>query len=491
MKLYASTLLGVKPLPVEIEADISKGLSIFQIVGLPDAILRESRTRVKSAIIQGGFKFPGDKRVILNLAPSKVRKEGSGFELGLATRILASTQQILLPEDKKLLLLGELALDGHIKVVEGIVALAFAADQIPDLDYLVVPQDLALLVAQKVSIPVISLQHLSELKAPQWWTKVIRPESSSLPDPNPRPASILNPDLSSIQVGKFWADHLALAALGGHHYLVCGPPGTGKTFFAEVLQEILKAMQKHPIFRRSKSCDEEVLQAIYNRSDNELPWAQPHHTASIAGIVGGGNPPQPGAVTQAHGGILFLDELLEFTPKVLDSLREPIEKGEVNIFRSGSRMTFPAKVQVVAATNPCRCGYWKHPFKPCFCGSGQRQQYQSRMSGPFFDRFEVRLFCMPPTYKEEKVKVEKILEGIISAKEFEVSCFKSPWSNHQEVLEDSRWQNIEGFQKQLSHRALLKASRVARTLAILGKSETISANHIKTAVQFQYMKDLS
>jgi magnesium chelatase family protein len=472
MAFFSATLVGVQPIPVEIEIDLSEGLPFFQIVGLPDAILKESKTRVKSAIMQSGYDFPYTQRVVLNLAPSKVKKEGTGFELGLAARILATSNQIPAP-DFNILFLGELALDGSVRSVPEIEALSFVAHPAFSrglkIDLVVVASENVQAISH-LGLPVFGIRHLQELKGVCWWIngqvperRLVRRHSENV--------------FSRLRFTKFWARHLLIAAVGGHHYFLCGPPGCGKTFFAESLQMLLANLL------RSRNPEADLLNAVFGRKEGELPWAAPHHSASMAGLVGGGNPPRAGALTRAHGGILFLDELLEFSPSTIDALREPLEKGKVEIFRAGSHVIFPTRFQIVAATNPCRCGHYKNIYSRCTCLPKTRLQYQSKLSGPFFDRFDVRILCLPSEKNEELVQGLDIESLAAKIKKENISV---DWNSRaHEILNDFT------EKKHLNYRAHEKTKALAVTLARIDGQSTVQRKQIQEAVNLHVFKGLA
>lgn len=476
MAFFASTLLGVQPIPVEIEIDLSGGLPFFQIVGLPDAVLKESKTRVKSAIIQAGFEFPYDSRIVMNLAPSKVRKEGSGFELGLAARVLASSHQIPQP-DFSVMFLGELALDGSVRPIPEIEALIYSCHSLGDCKALVVPAESVASVRTAVNYPVIGIRHLKDLARPLWWQP--RDEGTFPPDDGSYPLGQAEREASKLWFSPFWARHLLIAALGEHHYLLCGPPGSGKSYFADSLRLFSQ-------FRREPDNTElQILDSLFKRPAGELPWAAPHHSVSTAGLLGGGGVPRPGAVTRAHGGILFLDELLEFSGSVLDSLREPVEKGSVEIYRAGQGVVFPSRVQLVAATNPCRCGNWRNMLKPCHCSKPQRQIYQRRMSGPFFDRFDVRIFCPPPLGREPLISGRTIVQKIKEARAFRVQSGPALWSSPVTAHLEKE------LSRKLGNRRRVEKVRVlAETLAGLDCTNQVRLQDLQEAERYQYLPEL-
>jgi magnesium chelatase family protein len=478
MAFFSSTLVGVNPIPVEIEIDLSDGLPYFQIVGLPDAILKESKTRVKSSIIQSGFDFPYDRRIVLNLAPSKVRKEGSGFELGLAARVLASSGQIPMPPFP-VLFLGELALDGTVRLIPEIEALIYSVAQISGCGALIVPEQAVSSVKNAVTCKVVGIRHLKDLAAGGWWEVPALDESGEGRKLISLPGEGLPAETDSLWFTEFWAKHLQIAAVGRHHYLLCGPPGSGKSYFAESL----RLFSKH---RRIEVAGElKILDALFKRTPGDLPWAAPHHSVTAAGLLGGGSSPRPGAVTRAHGGILFLDELLEFSGAVLDSLREPVEKGFVEIYRAGQGVEFPSRVQMVAATNPCRCGQWKNNWRPCRCTASQRQMYQRRMSGPFFDRFDVRLFCPSSQGNENLISGRQISKQIRLAAEFKKRAGAPLWSS---VARNYLEQDLA--RKFINRRRIEKVRAVAETLAVLEHSATVNADHVREAAGLQTLDEI-
>jgi magnesium chelatase family protein len=480
MKIYSATLHGVTPLKVEIEIDLSSGLPFFQIVGLPDEVLRESKTRVKSAIIQSEFDFPYDSRLVLNLSPSKVKKEGSAFELALAARILISSDQAQIDSTNlSVLFLGELALDGTIRSVDDILALSFAAGE--KVDFLVVPFDDVAKVQAHVTCPVVGLKHLRELKGD--WLKTALPTVKTCDDQVlENKNEVLYQKLSLLKVSNFWARHLEIAALGRHSYLLCGPPGTGKTFFAESLKNLVSALQGE------NDSQTKALDAIFGRENGEVPWAAPHHSVTTAGLLGGGGYPKPGAITRAHGGVLFLDELLEFSPAVLDSLREPLERKEVEIFRAGTMMTFPSDVQLIAATNPCRCGYWGFKLRGCRCLPFHRKSYQARMSGPFFDRFEARIFCPAELVDESTVSGTQILKNVRRALDLKLSLGLSAKMNSSPLISEDLKNSIA--RKVSSRRSLENCCKLAVTLSYLDGLSKPRLHHFEEALKLQKIDEL-
>ncbi|MBK9294844.1 MAG: ATP-binding protein [Oligoflexia bacterium] len=471
MKVYSATLSGVKPTTVEVEIDLSSGLPFFQIVGLPDEVLKESKTRVKSAILQSGFDFPYDRRLVLNLAPSQLKKEGSAFELALSAKIIFESHQGQIPPCECILMLGELGLNGSVKLVEELQTLLYSVflnEVKPDL--IVVPKFKDFEFSKLLPCPVVCIESLQDFNTPLWWEKTLNDLSLKTNEIKTED-TILN-----FKVSHSWMEHFKIAAISNHHYFLCGPPGCGKTFFAETLKFLKQEMNCN------LKCDQvEVLNLYFNRSHGSFPWASPHHTTTDIGLIGGGNPPRPGAITKAHGGILFLDEFLEFSPKVLDSLREPLEKGSIEIARAGRNAVFPSKFQLIAATNPCKCGFWKHTNERCRCSEINRKKYQQKLSGPLMDRFDVKLFCKPMRGDEPKVSIKKLILEIKQILEFK--------NNHKNLNFNF---DIESYLKesQLSSiRQYYKIKSLSQTIAHTCLSEVINLEHVEKAQKYQSIRE--
>ncbi len=477
--IYSATLHGVEPVLVEIEIDLSPGLPFFQIVGLPDEVLRESKTRVKSAIQQAGFDFPYESRLVLNLAPSKLKKEGSAFELALAAKILHASSQIPMPE-KNVLILGELALDGSVRSVSEMTALSLSAELESRIDLLVIPVAEAAKNVYRFKKPVVAIAHIKDLKIDGWWEKAFVPEEkehSRFSFKKSKAEMSESPfDFSNCEVSEFWAEHLKIAAVGQHHYLLSGSPGCGKTFFAEAVKELRQTLEV------KQEIKTEILHSFFDRQSGEIPWSAPHHSATLAGMIGGGVPPRPGAVTRAHRGILFLDELLEFSPSTLDGLREPLEKGFVDVARAGQMLRFPSNFQLIAATNPCRCGFWNHSTKGCTCSQVSRQRYRMKLSGPLLDRFDLTLPCPSPLGSEKKVSGKEILRICKEAEKFKTVASSKTEPFSERALD---FMNYHLGKKIRSHRQHQKLRRLSLTLMQLEQERNVSEKHVERAMGMQ------
>ncbi len=380
---YSRALLGVSAPLVAVETHLSTGLPAFNLVGLPETTVRESKERVRSALLNAGFEFPL-RRITVNLAPADLPKEGTRYDVAIALGVLAASGQIPAEALMKIELVAELALTGELRGVRGIMPAALAAAA-AGRALVVAPanRDEAALVADLDVYAATSLHALTHHLAG------IEPIPAWRGGNSPRAASRAQPDLADVQGQHFVKRALEVAAAGGHNLLMCGPPGTGKTMLATRLPGVLPPLRDDEAFEVAIVCSVNG-QPRAPEDWRVRPFRAPHHTSSAAAIVGGGNVPRPGEVSLAHHGVLFLDELPEFGRRTLEVLREPLETGRVTIARAAATISYPANFQLVATMNPCPCGYAGDPGGLCQCGPEQIRQYRARLSGPLLDRIDLQ-----------------------------------------------------------------------------------------------------
>ncbi len=380
---YSRALLGVTAPPVAVETHLSTGLPAFNLVGLPETTVRESKERVRSALLNAGYEFP-QRRITVNLAPADLPKEGTRYDAAIALSILAASGQLPPAALALVEVVAELALNGDLRGVRGIMPAALAAAA-AGRALLVAPanRDEAALVADLAVHAADSLhaltRHLAGTEPIAAW------RSAGGPHPPPRGL----PDLADVEGQHFVKRALEIAAAGGHNLLMCGPPGTGKTMLAARLPGVLPPLRDDEAFEVAIVCSVGG-QPRMPEDWRVRPFRAPHHTSSAAAIVGGGTVPRPGEVSLAHHGVLFLDELPEFNRRTLEVLREPLETGRVTIARAAATLTYPASFQLVATMNPCPCGYAGDPGGVCRCGVEQIRQYRARLSGPLLDRIDLQ-----------------------------------------------------------------------------------------------------
>ena len=501
-KVSSCAVVGLDGEIVEVEVDISQGLPAFAIVGLPDAAVQEAKERVRSAIRNSGHDFPL-KRITVNLAPADLRKEGPAYDLPIAVGILTASGQTPATEDPAVLL-GELSLDGQVRHTSGVLPMvALARDHGFQAVYL--PADDAGEASLIDGIQVVPVSSLGELSS---HLRAIQPIAPFVA-PEPRPAAeapVANVvDFCHIRGQEHVKRALEVAAAGGHNAMMTGPPGAGKTLLARAMPAILPSMTSVEALEVTKIYSVAGLLRQDTPLIQQRPFRAPHHTVSHAGLVGGGRQPRPGEITLSHRGVLFLDELPEFPHSVLESIRQPMEDGIITVSRAQGTVTFPASFMMVAAMNPCPCGFYGDPSKHCTCSASTVTRYQHRISGPLLDRIDI--FVEVPRVEYEKLTEEAVAEpstdirarveasrerqrlrfsesrlvcnaemGPVEVREF---C--------QRVLEDEAKGLLRMAMNQLSlsARAFHRVLKLARTIADLSGSEIITTAHLAEALQYR------
>ncbi|WP_425918476.1 YifB family Mg chelatase-like AAA ATPase [Acinetobacter sp. TSRC1-2] len=487
-KIYTRGLLGLHAPLIEVEVHVSQGLPSLTIVGLPEAAVRESKDRVRSAIINSGFQFP-TKRLTINLAPADLPKDGSRLDLPIALGILIASGQISENVTDNLEFIGELALDGQLRPITGILSIAIACQQ--SGHQLILPEQNAQQASQLPNFEVFAAKHLKnvcEHLSNQQPIQQYQASPSAAPDH-------YKFDLADVKGQLRPRRALEIAAAGGHSLLFKGPPGTGKTLLASRLASILPPLD---------SQENLEVASIYSVSNTSHPFGQrpfraPHHTASAIALVGGGSHPKPGEITLAHLGVLFLDELPEFDRKVLEVLRQPIEAKEIVISRASRQITFPANFQLIAAMNPCPCGYAFNQDIRCQCSADAIKRYQSRISGPLLDRIDLHL-DVPPLQAHELQNTapvensQTVRERVIQAYNLQIQrqqCLNhalSPKQLEQFAPLNTQAQKIMEMAQQrlnLSARAYHRVLRVARSIADLSQHSEIQSQHLTEALSYR------
>ncbi len=499
-KVLSGAVIGIDGYVVEVEVDISHGLPSFSTVGLPEATVKESRERVKSAINNSGYHFPSD-RITVNLAPADVKKSGTSFDLPIAIGILSATGLIPKERCNGYMFIGELSLNGLIRPVKGVLPMAISARD-AGLKGMFLPLENAPEASVVNEIQIFPVRHLSDL------VEFFNGNKNIIPFHRKDNIGQIEPDwdidLSDVKGQQNAKRALEIAVAGAHNMLMIGPPGSGKTMLAKRIPTIMPPMSFEEALETTK-----IYSIMGFVPEDGLikkrPFRSPHHTISDAGMVGGGHPPKPGEVSLANNGVLFLDELPEFRRNVLEVLRQPLEDRVITLTRSGVTVQYPARFMLVAAMNPCPCGYFGDKIRQCNCSMGQIQRYRSKISGPLLDRIDLHVEVSSVSYKElsdeqNTPSSKQVLERVLKAREIQKERFKNLKIKTNSEMDSAHIKKFCVLDRQgktlirdavenlgISARAYTRILKIARTIADLDGKDNITVDHVAEAIQFRVL----